>query len=173
MSSKPALVISSMILFLLSAPGCHDLECANDEDCPFDWACVGSSLCPEDVVCVWEGEPGLCQPTREAHLCFHSGGEWDESSCGHYTCGEFPECDAVIPGCDCGPAANFVEGEGCVEDSACPPLPCSEDSQCPDDLSCVFTGPDDRMTDWTAPFALPVAEPVLEDGICRSLPLRM
>ncbi len=57
----------------------------------------------------------------EETLCLDSGGAWDPLSCGHYTCGNFPECDAVIPGCDCGPGANFEHGVGCVSDRSCPP----------------------------------------------------
>lgn len=52
-------------------------------------------------------------------LCEGSGGTWDETSCGDYTCGEPPACEAIIPGCDCGKGANFVEGFGCKEDPAC------------------------------------------------------
>ena len=51
--------------------------------------------------------------------CEATGGTWDMSSCGHYECGMPPVCAAVIPGCDCGPTMNFVEGTGCVEDPAC------------------------------------------------------
>lgn len=56
----------------------------------------------------------------EEALCQNSGGTWDPLSCGDYTCGAFPECDAIIPGCDCGPGRNFVPGIGCEDDPACP-----------------------------------------------------
>lgn len=51
--------------------------------------------------------------------CESTGGTWEPNSCGHYGCGVPPVCAAVIPGCDCGPTMNFVEGTGCVEDQAC------------------------------------------------------
>ena len=61
---------------------------------------------------------GICI-SREAKQCEATGGSWDEASCGHYNCGEPPSCEALIPGCNCGPGANFVTGEGCVKDSSC------------------------------------------------------
>jgi hypothetical protein len=51
--------------------------------------------------------------------CEATGGTWDPTACGHYGCGLPQECAAVIPGCDCGPTMNFVDGTGCVEDPAC------------------------------------------------------
>ncbi|MBW2273034.1 MAG: hypothetical protein JRG96_07165 [Deltaproteobacteria bacterium] len=128
-----SMALMSTVL-MLTAVGCHRLECADDEDCPEHWACVGSSLCPEDVLCIWEGEPGLCLPIGEEHLCAHTDGEWDESSCGHYECGAFPDCDAVIPGCNCGPDSVFVEKRGCVEDIACTGG-CYSDEDCDEDYA--------------------------------------
>lgn len=55
---------------------------------------------------------------REAY-CTATDGIWNPLSCGDYQCGSPPVCAAVIPGCDCGPSANFVVGEGCVEDPSC------------------------------------------------------
>ena len=64
-------------------------------------------------------ETSSTAPENPEDLCESSGGTWDPSSCGHYECGA-PSPDACIdPGCDCGSMANFVEGEGCVEDQAC------------------------------------------------------
>ncbi len=57
--------------------------------------------------------------------CEASGGTWDESACRHYQCGLPNGSAAVIPGCDCGPAANFGPseefpgGSGCVADDTC------------------------------------------------------
>jgi len=48
-----------------------------------------------------------------------TGGTWDELSCGHYSCGNPPDCEAIVPGCDCGPDANFVKGVGCEADPLC------------------------------------------------------
>lgn len=52
-------------------------------------------------------------------FCTETGGFWDLGSCGNYFCGAPPICAAVIPGCDCGPDANFVNGIGCVDDPVC------------------------------------------------------
>jgi hypothetical protein len=70
----------------------------------------------------WTCEPRVpavpCQPSEQS-LCEETGGTWDPLSCGHYPCGQFPACDAIIPGCNCGPGKNFVAGTGCVIDPAC------------------------------------------------------
>jgi hypothetical protein len=55
----------------------------------------------------------------EEELCTSSGGTWEPTSCGHYSCGLPPECAAVIPGCDCGPTQNFFPGSGCFDDPFC------------------------------------------------------
>lgn len=41
---------------------CEPLSCESDDDCPQGSRCEGSSVCPPDVVCVWEGRPGICVP---------------------------------------------------------------------------------------------------------------
>ena len=51
--------------------------------------------------------------------CERTLGVWDEAACGHYVCGVPNDCEALIPGCDCGDNLNFVEGAGCVIDVAC------------------------------------------------------
>jgi hypothetical protein len=61
-----------------------------------------------------------CGAADEETLCAATGGAWDPISCGHYPCGQFPDCDAVIPGCDCGAGRNFEDGIGCVDDPSCP-----------------------------------------------------
>jgi hypothetical protein len=76
-------------------------------------------------------------------LCERTGGRFDPQSCGDYVCGVRPLCQAVIPGCDCGPFATFVEGMGCVSDASCSVqcggfagFPCPQGSACldrPDD----------------------------------------
>lgn len=63
-------------------------------------------------------------------LCEDTGGTWDETACDHYTCGVPNACEAIIPGCDCGPDANFVEGEGCVADDACATFNCEDEIEC-------------------------------------------
>lgn len=78
-------------------PGC---------DCGPDANFVAAIGCVSDPVCSGvSGEQALCEQT---------GGIWDPLSCGHYSCGEFPDCDAIIPGCNCGPGAIFEPDLGCL-----------------------------------------------------------
>ena len=65
-------------------------------------------------------DSALCAPAGNAGLCAASGGRWDAGSCGNYRCGVPPDCVAVIPGCDCGPGRNFLDGVGCTDDPSCP-----------------------------------------------------
>lgn len=65
--------------------------------------------------------------------CTRSGGTWELESCGHYTCGFPPRCDAIDPGCNCGVGFNFEQNVGCVEDAACGAF----EFACGDDLSCI------------------------------------
>lgn len=58
-------------------------------------------------------------PVSEEEVCWVSGGFWDLGSCGHYPCGVPPDCDAIIPGCNCGPALTFQPGSGCLFDPTC------------------------------------------------------
>lgn len=69
-------------------------------------------------------------------LCEETDGTWDMTACEHYVCGVPNECQAVIPGCDCGPSANFVEDVGCVEDDAC----VTAVFACGDSLDCTVDG---------------------------------
>src|SRR5690606_20869799 len=62
---------------------------------------------------------GVCQAADEQTLCQTTGGTWESGSCGHYACGLSPACDALIPGCDCGPEDNFQTSTGCVPDPEC------------------------------------------------------
>jgi hypothetical protein len=89
------------ILCLVAEPGC---------DCGSGRSFVEGEGCAVDATCH--------APDDEA-LCEDSGGTWRPESCGHYTCGHPPFCDAIIPGCDCGDGHNFKPGEGCVPDASC------------------------------------------------------
>lgn len=60
-----------------------------------------------------------CECMDEECLCESTGGTWDESACGHYSCGLPNECAAIIPGCDCGSDSTFVDGAGCAADPSC------------------------------------------------------
>lgn len=104
-------------------PGCdclagrvfdEDLGCVADDECACDEPCFhdrnGICRSPND---------GICLITDDERLCVATGGDWDERSCGHYSCGNFPECDAIIPGCNCGPEENFAYGLGCRRDFEC------------------------------------------------------
>jgi hypothetical protein len=91
----------------------REATCERQADGACGWTVDDALQACLDEATGWE--PG---PTNE-ELCEATGGAWDTSSCGHYACGERPLCRALIPGCDCGPNANFVEGAGCVEDAAC------------------------------------------------------
>lgn len=72
---------------------------------------------------------------NDQELCTGTGGTWDDTACGHYMCGIPNPCDALIPGCDCGPTSNFVDGMGCVEDDECAGM-----FACGDDLECSLVG---------------------------------
>lgn len=54
-------------------------------------------------------------------LCVASGGGWEPEACGDYVCGLPQDCDAVIPGCDCGEHRVFIEGVGCQVGDECEP----------------------------------------------------
>ena len=43
---------------------CLPEQCDFDADCPVDSRCEGSSVCPPDLTCIWEGEPGVCVGTE-------------------------------------------------------------------------------------------------------------
>jgi hypothetical protein len=68
----------------------------------------------------------LCEAPDRAEICTDTGGTWHECgpggdcSCGDYYCGIPNLLDpCVMPGCDCGPYANFDSVEGCVWDDGC------------------------------------------------------
>jgi hypothetical protein len=77
--------------------------------------CGPGRIFEEGVGCVHSEE---C-PTEERWLCEASGGYWDEYSCGHYWCGMAPQCEALIPGCNCGYEMIFEPGQGCVVSEEC------------------------------------------------------
>ncbi len=57
--------------------------------------------------------------TIPEELCSQTGGVWDMLSCGHYHCGNPPDCKAIIPGCNCGPDSIFDSEKGCIESTEC------------------------------------------------------
>ncbi len=58
----------------------------------------------------------------DQELCESTGGVWDPAACGHYVCGLPQECQAVIPGCDCGLSNNFEVKVGCFPAADCAPV---------------------------------------------------
>lgn len=113
-------------------------ECAENEVCDLENFCDAPPGCdssgPCDTVCY-----GRCidsTPVTDAELCTETNGRWDTGSCGHYACGKMPACRAVIPGCDCGKDANFVEVQGCVADAACSGG-CKDNDDCDEGQICL------------------------------------
>jgi hypothetical protein len=98
-------------------PGsCGDYQCGQPPACT---AVIAGCNCGparnfEDSGCATDP---ACGEEAELSLCESTGGVWESGSCGHYTCGQPPDCDAIIPGCNCGPDGNFT-GFGEV-DSGC------------------------------------------------------
>ncbi len=50
-----------------------------------------------------------CPLSNEEQGCIEGNGTWhrEASNCGNWSCGTRPICEAVIPGCDCGPLRTF------------------------------------------------------------------
>jgi hypothetical protein len=108
--------------------------------------------------------PGpLCEQIAPQTLCGWSGGTWDEGACGHYACGDPNDCEAIIPGCDCGASENFVEGFGCLPD-----LACGEGS---DEARCEETGGrwDERSCGHYSCGRAPLCEAVIPGCDCGAL----
>lgn len=105
-----------LILALAFSFACSTSSTPSDDDPPVD---SGTAIDSGTV-------PDLGSSCDDECLCEGTAGTWDEGSCGHYSCGMPPTCEAIIPGCDCGTGRNFVAGTGCVDDATCG---CS-DEQC-------------------------------------------
>jgi hypothetical protein len=125
--------------------GCYPRgECDSGNGCAPDERCARVTVhpCwspdPDAIVCLACGlERTVCIGPRAGKetLCVATGGRWDPTSCGHYECGQFPPCDAIIPGCDCGPGRNFTPGRGCIADPRCRAR-CDDDRDCPPGSVC-------------------------------------
>ncbi len=48
---------------------CAPIVCSFDADCPAGSYCAGSSVCPPNATCIWEGEPGTCAPLCDEAPC--------------------------------------------------------------------------------------------------------
>lgn len=110
--------------------GCSYCDCIDgqlictDGECDPCWGSFrdGSGICTAP----FGGDaPAYC--CDDQGVCEASGGTWDPIACGDYTCGAPQNCDAVIPGCDCGAGANFEPGLGCVPDPSCATNSCFYD----------------------------------------------
>jgi hypothetical protein len=112
-------------------------------DCMEACDCGPARVFDEERGCVFDESE--CGPPTQQALCEATGGRWTVGEgCGHFTCGRpnlLEPC--VMPGCDCGPHASFVSGEGCVVDELCtmpgPGEPCagaSTSSSCRPGLAC-------------------------------------
>lgn len=124
-----------------SAAAClDDSACSTDEFCDVENFCDAPFGCVDNEDCetVCYGRCIASTPPTDMELCEDSDGKWDAASCGHYACGAVPACRAIIPGCDCGDDANFVDGEGCVIDDACK-ASCVDNGGCEDNETCVET----------------------------------
>jgi hypothetical protein len=60
-------------------------------------------------------------PIDAQALCEQTFGQWDDRSCGDYRCGRRPVCQALIPGCNCGPGRIFDAACGCGSSPVCLP----------------------------------------------------
>ena len=111
-----------------------------DEDGCNNSTCIDGQLACTDMVCAecwgaFTDSDGACRSPNdgvypadccdEPSLCEGTGGTWDEASCGNYECGQYPACDAIIPGCDCGSGRNFDAKQGCYRDDTCAPKTCN------------------------------------------------
>lgn len=81
-------------------------------------------------------DPACQRDSKEARLCAETEGRWVPDSCGNFVCGQFPDCDAVIPGCDCGHGRNFVSDVGCSYDATCEQSLCEGTGGTWDEGSC-------------------------------------
>jgi len=67
-------------------------------------------------------DAATCGAADDQGLCEATHGTWYDTGngCGHFDCGLPNMTDpCVMPGCDCGPFANFDSAEGCVWDDWC------------------------------------------------------
>ena len=72
-----------------------------------------------------------CLGLNDKKLCVDTGGQWDPLACGDAKCGIPNPCEAIIPGCNCGPTESFQSGVGCVEDpSEGVSVECMTDDDC-------------------------------------------
>lgn len=97
---------------------CHPERCdESGEPCCDPLPGDGPNYCNGGLECVG----AVCASSgasMEEISCVTTGGTWDPGSCGHYSCGRPPSCEALIPGCNCGIDGTFGES-GCAVDASC------------------------------------------------------
>jgi Cys-rich repeat protein len=128
--------------------------CAYDSDCGLGSHCEGSSVCPPDVTCTWEGEPGVCAPDV---YCVEDS---DCDAAEHCTFGDGTCYIACYDGW-CGDACTGVckpGDRGCFSDADCPSgTVCDGESVCPEGAACF-------VADAAGVCGEPTPEPVACDG---------
>ncbi len=103
---------------------CHPERCDQvGEPCCDPFPGDGPNYCNAALECMGNSCAERAETTtpeaQAQQACEETGGTWDYESCGNYVCGEAPNCDAIIPGCNCGSGQSF-DTLGCTEDPNCP-----------------------------------------------------
>jgi hypothetical protein len=114
--------------------------CATDADCHEGEHCEGSSVCPAEVECFWEGEPGVCVPDVLDEGCFSDAECAEGWTCeGESVCPPEAACFAAdTPGrctppgeepARCFSSSDCHEGDYCTtEDGECASA-CADDAE--------------------------------------------
>lgn len=114
---------------------CHPERCDEaGEPCCDPLPGDGPNYCNATLTCL----DGVCSeqetttPEEQARQsCEATGGTWEYEDCGHYVCGVPNDCDAIIPGCNCGAGRTF-DTLGCAAEAQCadgaPSFECGEQS---------------------------------------------
>jgi hypothetical protein len=111
---------------------CKPVVCSFDADCAPGSHCEGSSVCPPDVTCIWQGAPGICvADTRPTCTSSQQCGANERCTTEDGSCRPAPACDSTAVACtdvcygecvpkecvvtECGPAlgmANYLCADG-------------------------------------------------------------
>ena len=107
---------------------CEPISCAFDTDCPAGTHCEGSSVCPPEAVCFWQGEPGICVPGGVA--CS------DDTTCARGEACVNGQCLPVDPCAGLDEQACLANAPTCQPiyvgiDCACPACEPTTSNECP------------------------------------------